>query len=223
MLICHHLSHTRSACLVGRTPSACFGVALWPASGCPAALRCFGSSSTQLVLRWVCIAVASLYSACLGLGLLCCRQCYAWVVWLVCRRLRLLMVSLSSCWVWLAVVCRLEYVSVALVASGWNRRAGLRSACCAPPNGPLACHAVVGPARIVGRAVLVLAPPPWSDVPCWCCAHCLRWACCVGAGAAAIVRRAVLVRGPPPRSGVCARAWFASMFWRALLVRDPPS
>ena len=132
-----------------------------------------------------------------------------------------------------------------LCATRWG--SCVQCCCRARPYGR-ACLACAWPASMVGRALPVLYPPPWSGVLCWCRARrivrrvCLcvarlhGRACCVGAGPAAMVGCATLVCDPPPWMGVrccCVtprrgrayrvRAGSAAMVGCVVLVWDPTS
>ena len=188
-------------------------VALWPAREWRAVFDGCRLSSTQLVSRSACFAVARLCLTCFALGLLYCCQCYALLVLLVCRRLR---------------------PDVGCVWPRWAGTDGPAAGECVVrhPFVLLCVLLLIGSPVWLGP-VLVLDPPPRSGVPRWCCSCRLRGACCVRTGPPTMVGCAVLVRGlPPGQVGVpvqglppwlarCVCAWPAATAGRAVLVCGP--
>ena len=154
------------------------------------------------------------------MSLLRCCQHYAWLAFLVCRRLHRLMFGLSCPHVCGAAVAIFGSVSVVPVALRRD-------------------SAVAGPAPMVGRAALVgaaatwsgvcarVCAAPWGGVLCWCVALLLGQVCFAGPRttlwlgllcwclASLMVWRAVLVPGPPHAGACCVGAWPTS-WWDML-------
>ena len=145
-----------------------FAVAMWPACGGRVAFSFCGFYSGQPVLRWVCLVVAHLYSACLELGFLVLSP-PLWAGSFVCLPLssphhgRLDRVS--------GMFDRRKgfgWVAVVVVALGREGRGGFSSACGAPPRCAFTCRALCCAVAGAGASPVALV-----CVPHWWLARCL--------------------------------------------------
>ena len=189
----------------------------WLVWGCAVARMGFAGC---IGLLWVVSCMACLASSVIccgspllvlpGFAVVASLAVLCWLPFSFCCRLRRLMVGLSWCGVYWALVRCLWEFQLLRSSSGRTDR---------PASGArLVRHSLV-----LVRAVLLPGPPLWPGALCWCWTRRHRRACCAGAVHAIMVGRAVLKCGLPPQSGMCACAWPASFVWLALLVPGLPA